>query len=273
VPRQAVNEVVLHWETWGRPDGPPLVLCHGYCGSSYDFALQVEPLSQTRQVIALDQRGHGQSSQLRELAGYTIDLLTADLVEFIERVADGPVDLLGHSMGGRVSLGVALARPDLIRSLILMDTSAWSFHSADESVRSLVANFLSQFDPAQGVPTSFGMVGPEDTMIEAATPDEWRRRKDEILFGMDAYAIKALGTALLAEGITSVRHQLPSITCPTTVLVGSNDHPLVDQAPELAGEVGDGHLWVIQGAYHSPHVTHPEEWRGAVEQHLQSLRA
>ena len=64
------------------------------------------------------------------------------------------------------------------------------------------------------------------------------------------------------------RANLPSITCPTTVIVGAHDHPLVDQAPALAGEVANGRLTVIPGAYHSPQLTHATEWRAAVEDHL-----
>ena len=50
-----------------------------------------------------------------------------------------------------------------------------------------------------------------------------------------------------AEHAGSLRAQLPSITCPTTVIVGEHDHPLIDQAPELAAEVADGRLTVIPG--------------------------
>ena len=59
-----------------------------------------------------------------------------------------------------------------------------------------------------------------------------------------------------------------SITCPTTVIAGEHDHPLIDQAPELAAEVADGRLTVIPGAYHSPQLTHAAAWRAAVEEHL-----
>jgi pimeloyl-ACP methyl ester carboxylesterase len=65
-----------------------------------------------------------------------------------------------------------------------------------------------------------------------------------------------------------LRDQLPSITCPVTVVVGEHDHPLVDQAPELASLVTDGRLTVIPGAYHSPQLTHPDAWRAALEEHL-----
>ena len=114
--------------------------------------------------------------------------------------------------------------------------------------------------PAGGMPTTLSMGGPEDTLIEANTPAEWRTQKDAIFAGMDAYAVKALGSALMtdvAEEAGSLRADLPSITCPTTVIAGARDHPLVDQAPALAGEVAAGRVTVIPGAYHSPQLTHP----------------
>jgi len=52
------------------------------------------------------------------------------------------------------------------------------------------------------------------------------------------------------------------------VVVGQHDHPLVDQAPELAAGVADGRLSVIEGAYHSPQLTHGAPWLAAVEAHL-----
>ena len=268
-----MNGVDLAWSERGRgPAGAPtLVLCHGYTGSALDFSLVADALAADRRVVTLDQRGHGHSTQTGHLEGYTIEQLSADLAAFLGTVGEGPVDLLGHSMGGRVVLGVVLARPDLVRSLVLMDTSAWSFLPPDEEIRALVHDFINGFDPAGGMPTTLSMGGPEEALIEASTPDEWRKEKDATFAGMDPYAVKALGGALLGDGAEDdpgLRADLPSITCPTTVIVGEHDHPLVDQAAELAAEVADGRLTVIPGAYHSPQLTHPSQWRAAVEAHL-----
>ncbi len=268
-----LNGVDLAWSERGSgPDGTPtFVLVHGFTGSAHDFALEVDALAVQRRVVTLDQRGHGQSTKTGTLDGYTIDQLVSDLVAFLEAVGDGPVDLLGHSMGGRVALGIVLSRPDLVGSLILMDTSAWSFMPPDEGLRNLVRTYITEFDPARGMPSTLSLGGPEDVLIQASVPAEWQKEKESIFAGMDAYAVKAFGMALMADvadGETSLRTDLPSITCPTTVIVGEHDHPLVDQAPDLAAEVADGRLTVIQGAYHSPQLTHPDAWRAAVEAHL-----
>ncbi len=268
-----LNGVDLAWSERGSGPGgtPTFVLCHGFTGSSHDFSLQVDALAGNRRVITLDQRGHGQSTKTGTLEGYTMEQLVSDLVSFIEAVGGGPVDLLGHSMGGRVALGVVLSRPDLVSSLVLMDTSAWSFMPPDEGIRAMVRAWIEAFDPTRGMPERLGPMGPEDALIEAATPPEWQAQKNAIFAGMDPYAVKALGMALMADvgdGETSLRGDLPSIECPTTVLAGEHDHPLVDQAPELAAEVRDGTLGVIPGAYHSPQLTHADAWRAAVEEHL-----
>jgi pimeloyl-ACP methyl ester carboxylesterase len=272
-----VNEVDLAWSERGSgPEGTPtLVLCHGFTGSSLDFALQVDALAADRRVVTLDQRGHGASTRTGRLEGYTIEQLAADFTSFIEAVGGGPVDLLGHSMGGRVVMGVVVARPDLVRSLILMDTTAWSFVPPDDGVRELVHGWMASFDPARGMPATFNFGGPEDALIEARTPPEWQREKEACFAGMDAYAVKGLGTALMGAGAgagngdeRSPWVDLGSIECPTTVLVGEHDHPLVDQAPDLAAAVAEGRLTVIPGAYHSPQLTHADEWRAAVEAHL-----
>ena len=265
-----VHGVDLAWSERGRsPEGTPtLVLCHGYTGSSHDFALVVDALAADRRVVTLDHRGHGHSTKTGTLDGYTMEQLSSDLAALLEAEGGGPVDLLGHSMGGRVVMGLVLARPDLVRSLILMDTSAWSFLPPDKEIRDLVQGFMHTFDPANGMPATLSMGGPEDGLIEAATPLRWREEKDAIFAGMDPYAVKALGAELMGDDDNSLRAALPAIASPTTVIVGEHDHPLVDQAPALAGEVADGRLTVIAGAYHSPQLTHAAEWRAAVEDHL-----
>src|SRR4029079_7614227 len=101
-------------------------------------ALEIRLLADERPVLSFDRRGHGFGAHAADATGYTVDRLVADEIAFLEAHGGGPVDLLGHSMGGRVAVQVAIERPDLLRSLILMDTSAWSFRSLDPEVSALL---------------------------------------------------------------------------------------------------------------------------------------
>ena len=264
----SVDDVTIAWDRWGSPDGTPLFLCHGYSGSAHDFAMHIESLAKSRGVVTVDHRGHGRSQKLGVIDRYSIDRLTADLLALLDAEVGGPVDLLGHSMGGAIALRATLARPDLVRSLILMDTSAWAFIPHDDGIAAMMKAFMDHFDPARGLPDLTAWSGPEEPLIAATTPADWQAIKEQMSAGFDPYAMKALGTELFSPDGTSVRHRLGEITCPVTVIVGENDHPFVDQAPELAAEVANGQLTVIAGAYHSPQLTHAADWANAVQAHL-----
>ncbi len=268
--RFEVDGMQLAWDSWDPGNGSvPLVLCHGFSGSADDFAWQIPVLAEDRQVLALDHRGHGRSTKAADVAAYSLPSLIADLVVWLEAVAPGPVHLLGHSMGGRIALEVALDRPDLVHSLILMDTSAGSFNPEDSAMRRMIASFLESFDPRKGLPDLTLLRGPEDDLIEAITPVELRERRDELSAAFDPYALFALGRELFGLEQRDLSGELGRINCVTTVLAGANDHPLVDQAPAFAAGIPGAELVVIDGAYHSPQLTHSAAWLAALAAHLE----
>jgi len=265
----AIGEVDLAWDAWGDRNGrPPLLLCHGFSGSAHDFALHVPALAAQRHVVALDHRGHGRSTKTGDVASYTFDRLTGDLVAFVEQVVGEPVDLLGHSMGGQLALRTTLARPDLVRSLILMDTSGWSFLPDDPAVADALVSFLAAFDPARGLPGTTGLRPDEEALIAARTPEDWQLRKEELSAGFDPSAMKGLGVELFDDRIVDLRHRLGELTCPVTVIAGTLDDALAEQAPQLAAAIAGAELAMLDGAYHSPQLTHPAEWLAAVEGHV-----
>ncbi len=266
--RFAVDGVELAWDRWGSDEGTPLVLCHGYTGSAIDFATQIPLLAEDRRVFALDHRGHGLSSKTRDESTYTMDRLATDLAAWLSEVPDGPVDLLGHSMGGRVVLQVALDHPELVRSLILMDTSAGPF-SSPNAPNDVLAQFLSGFDPARGLPSIVSEgIGPEQDLIETLLPADFLTERAERSATTDPWAFRALGLQLVDPNLPSLVPRLGELTLPTSVLAGSLDQPLVALAPAIAEAIPGAELTAIDGAYHSPQLTHPDEWRAALDAHL-----
>jgi pimeloyl-ACP methyl ester carboxylesterase len=267
--RFAVDGIELAWDRWGSTTGTPLVLCHGYTGSAMDFGLQIPVLAADRGVLALDHRGHGRSTNTNDEADYDFDRLAVDLAAWLAGVTDGPVDLLGHSMGGRVALQVTLDHPELVRSLVLMDTSAGAF-STDEATIAVMESFLGEYDPTRGLPSLvYEGAGPEQDLIEARVDAGFLAERARLSAQTDPWAFRALGRQLIAPDLVSLVPRLGEVTIPVTVLAGALDQPFVDLAPATADAVADGAFVAIDGAYHSPQLTHPDEWRAALLTHLE----
>lgn len=266
--RFAVDGIELPWQSWDEStadhDAAPVLLLHGHSGSSHDYALHIPSLAEIRRVVTYDQRGHGRGPKLGDVGRYSLARLVADLIALIDEAVGEPVDLVGHSMGGYVAMSAAIERPDLVRSLFVFDTSGWAFAGA---LARLLHELAGAYDPASGLPAP-APPGPEFDLIVAATPLEWRRFAEQSSAGYDPYALKGLGGELVSPDIPSLRQPLSSFDRPATVVMGSEDADYVGQGDELAAAFGDGELHVIDGAYHSPQLTHQAEWRSLLDRHL-----
>jgi pimeloyl-ACP methyl ester carboxylesterase len=260
--RYPVDGIELAWGERGQ--GPPLVLVHGWTGSAHDFTLHTEALSSRRRVLAVDHRGHGHSTNTGRAESYTIARLAADLESWAEATVGEPFDLLGHSMGGRVVLEFALARPDLVRSLILMDTTAWRMDIGMPGLEAWLTN-VSDADLSAYLVSETS--NPEDIAIRATVPPVWIAANKFNKRSVDPVAARQLGLEIFTAE-PQLGDRLATITCPVTVIVGELDHPFVDHASALATGVADGQLTLIPGAWHSPQLTHPAAWLAAVNGHL-----
>jgi esterase len=98
-------------------EAPTLVIAHGLYGSGRNWGVIARRLADHREVVAVDMRNHGESPRFPT---QSYPEMAADLVEVIENLG-GPVDLLGHSMGGKTAMQLALTRPELIRRLVVAD--------------------------------------------------------------------------------------------------------------------------------------------------------
>jgi esterase len=98
-------------------DGPgdvPLLIAHGLFGSARNWGVIARKLAATRPVITVDMRNHGDSPWYDS---HSYDDMAADLAQVIT----GPVDVLGHSMGGKAAMVLALRHPALLRKLVVAD--------------------------------------------------------------------------------------------------------------------------------------------------------
>lgn len=110
-------------ETGTDSDQPPVLLAHGLFGSGRNLGGLARRLGETRRVISVDMRNHGDSFQDSD---HSYPALAADLAEVIA-AQGGQLDVLGHSMGGKAAMMLALTRPDLLRRLVVMDIAPFGY--------------------------------------------------------------------------------------------------------------------------------------------------
>jgi pimeloyl-ACP methyl ester carboxylesterase len=126
-----------------NPAFPTLVIAHGLYGSGRNWGVIARRLSDRREVVAVDMRNHGDSPRLPS-QGYPE--MAADLAEVIDSLGS-PVDLLGHSMGGKAAMQLALTRPGLIRRLVVADIAPVAYqHDQTRHVHAMAALDLSRIN-------------------------------------------------------------------------------------------------------------------------------
>jgi esterase len=109
--------VTLNFDEFGT-DGPPLIVLHGLFGSARNWASICRSLADTHHVYALDLRNHGSSERAMTM---TYEEMAEDVAGFIaEHDIDSPI-VMGHSMGGKVAMRLALGSPETVKGLIVVD--------------------------------------------------------------------------------------------------------------------------------------------------------
>jgi len=98
--------------------GAPVVILHGLYGAKRNWASIAARLASRRRVLTVDLRNHGESAWD---ARHDYEALAADVARLIETRIGGPADVLGHSMGGKAAMMLALGRPDLVARLVVVD--------------------------------------------------------------------------------------------------------------------------------------------------------
>jgi 3-oxoadipate enol-lactonase len=256
--------VAIYAEVAG--DGPDLVLVHeGICDSRM-WDLQWEPWSRSFRLLRMDLRGFGRTPLERGPFAHA-----RDVIEVLERESFGPAALLGVSMGGRVALEVALARPELVSALVLV-APGMPGHEWSEELRARWAEEGEAFE-----------AGDLDGAVEASLRtwvDGPRRNPEDVdpvvrsLVGeMQRRAYELQGVVdedeeeLLVENLTQ---RLGDVRAPTLVIVGEEDQPDMHAiAKRLAAGIPGARLETIADTAHVPSMERPREFDELVLPFLQ----
>ena len=118
---QSVHGMNFHYLEWGTPGQPVILMLHGGGQQAHSWDFISLPLSEQYHILALDQRGHGDSDWAAD-GDYSIEAHQADLDGFVAALDLRDFHLIGHSMGGRNSYVWASRHPATLRSLVIVDT-------------------------------------------------------------------------------------------------------------------------------------------------------
>ena len=110
--------VELTFEAYG--DGPPLIILHGLMGQARNWATAATVFGADYRTLAADLRNHGGSPWSQ---GMTYEAMADDVAALVERTGP-PACIIGHSMGGKVAMVLALKYPELVEKLVVVDISA-----------------------------------------------------------------------------------------------------------------------------------------------------
>ncbi len=212
-------------------EGEPIVLVHGFASNkevNWIFPNWVATLTRAgRRVIALDNRGHGQSSKLYDPAAYHIGLMTDDVRALIDYLGIARADVMGYSMGGRITAFLALDHPDRVRSAILGGIGIRLVDGAG-----LPANIAEALE----APSLGDVTDPTGHMFRAFA----QQTKSDL---------KALAACIRGSRQVMTREQAGAIKVPVLIAVGTKDTVAGAAAP-LAALIPGARVLDIPGRDH-----------------------
>ncbi len=234
--------VRIHYEVSGGGLGTPVLLTHGFRGTARIYDATVAALGPFRRCITWDVRGHGNSDYPDDPASYSVDLTLGDMVAILDATAVDRAVLVGHSMGGYLSLELQRRHPGRVAALVLADTGPG--YRRDDA-RAGWNDLCESFARALETDGPDGLPGSEEV-------DAGAHR------GVDGLVRAARG--ILTQHDAAVLDHLPDIDVPALVLVGAEDAPFVAAASYMGGKIPGARAVVIDGAGHAPMITHADEF-------------
>jgi len=271
---RTINDQQIHFVEEGQPNRQVALLIHGWSSSWYAMSPLTGLLSQRFSAIAIDLPGYGESPPLPKRV--TIPAYVDLLADFIEEMTDGPVVLVGHSMGGMISLTLALRYPVLVERMVLIAPTISGHLSRYINLVVSPVTLLERFGLGSLIVSTVEhlMVGVTDRLMRPASfaertgitdRDHKRLQADVRRPGQG----RARAECFFAMRENDLRGRLGQIEVPSLVLWGAEDNtvPLRD-AGVVADEWPEADLRIIPKAGHWPHFERPDTTRRQVAAYL-----
>ncbi len=242
--------------------GPLVLLLHGLGSSGADWVLQVEALRGQYRCLAVDQRGHGDSPMP---AGWsTLHDMANDVAGLLAELGEGPAHLVGLSLGGGVALVLALERPELVRSLTIVNASATlsgGWQRVPSSIVRLALLLGGRMDWL-GAWVARGLFpGAHQSQLRELT-------RQRIAGNSRLNYLKSVAAIVRFD----LRDQVSQIAAPTLVVAGDRDRTVLLEAKRaLAAAIPGARLQIVEGSGHATPLDAAERFNAILLAFLQQL--
>ena len=253
--------MTYHYEVQGR--GEPLLLLHGFTGSSQNWYGIGPVLAEQFQVITLDLPGHGRTDSPPDPAQYEMGQVAETIIEILGSIlsrqsATFNFHLLGYSMGGRLALYIALHYPEMVRSLVLESASPGLATPAERDERRQRDNALADRIEREGIAAFVDFwerlaLWDSQRQLQPAIRQQLRDlRLQNNSVGL-ANSLRGMGTAVQP----SLWNRLNELRMPVLLITGELDHKFVRIGQEMAQAIPHAQQTIVSGAGHTVHLERP----------------
>lgn len=239
--------------------GPAILFTHGFAASSAMFGPQVRALAAGYTIVTWDLRGHGDSAYPADPAAYSVPLVIADMVALLDSLGIERAVLVGHSVGGYLSLRFHVCHPERVRALVLVGTAP-GFRRDDrreEWNRSCL-------ERARRL---------EELGLEAVRDSEEVRAARH----RDASGLAHAARGILTQEDAQVIDSLPAVRVPTLILAGRKDvvdgYDYAALTDYMAAKIRGAQRTIFEHSAHAPCLTEPEAFNERLRAFLREVDA
>jgi pimeloyl-ACP methyl ester carboxylesterase len=251
---------LVYW-TWPGA-GAPTLLLHGIGNYGRYWDLFAEAVAGRLRLIAPDARGHGESG--RPPDGYAPVDFTADAIAVLDRLGVDSAIVVGHSMGGLHSIGLAARHPARVRRLVIVDASPEPLPAGAERARRLLTGRPARFSDRAEARAYLERTSPgyPDAVYENRLAFAFREEDGSLIWRSDPAALERIMSGRVPR--EDRWNALASITCPSLVVRGTRSNVLSENvARRMVEALAQGRLLELDAGHNVP-LDRPRELADAV---------
>lgn len=271
-----INNLNVHVKTAGQGE-KVFILLHGFGASLYSWNAVMRPLSQYGRVIAFDRPAFGLTERPLDWQGenpYSPESQIKLVIGLMDHIGARQAILVGNSAGGTLAMQVALAYPDRVSGLVLVDAAVYGGGGAPDFARPLLGlPQMQRIGPL--IARQLQTQGAE--LIKTAWHDPTKISDETLALYKKPLQVndwdKSLWNLTLASQSSNLPGQLQKFKLPVLVITGDDDRIVpTEQSLRLAKELPNAQLAVISNAGHLPHEEKPDEFMKAVGAFLSAAK-